>query len=102
MEMHVLCNALGNPTRYRLIKAMKDHTIGTCCDRIAFFENGVNVGDVVNFTGLAQSTVSQHLAVLLNANLIVREKREQWSCFFLNRPVLDAFLAQLGEDLRAD
>jgi hypothetical protein len=40
--------------------------------------------------------------VLLNANLIVREKREQWSCFFLNRAVLDAFLMQLGEDLRAE
>jgi len=99
MDIEVFCNALGNKTRYQLIRAMKDQTIATCCDRIEFFENGVSVGDVVKFTGLAQSTVSQHLSVLLNANLIRREKREQWSCYFLNRPVLEAFLKQLGEEL---
>lgn len=100
--MDVLCNALGNRTRYQLIKAMKERSINTCCDRIEFFENGVSVGDVVNYTGLAQSTVSQHLAVLMNANLIRREKREQWSCYFLNRTVVDAFLRQLAEDLHTD
>ena len=101
MELCKICNALGNRTRYQLVKAMKDRSIATCCDRIEFFENGVSVGDVVKFTGLAQSTVSQHLAVLMNANLIRREKREQWSCYFLNRVVMDAFLAQLGEELRS-
>lgn len=99
MEMASICNALGNPTRYRLIKAMRDQSIETCCDRIEFFENGVSVGDVVKFTGLAQSTVSQHLSVLLAAGLIRMEKRELWSCYFLNRTVLDAFLAQLQQEL---
>ena len=99
MEMDVLLSALGNKTRYQLIKAMKDQSIETCCDRIEFFENGISVGDVVRFTGLAQSTVSQHLAVLVNANLIRREKRDQWSCYFLNRPMLDEFLMRLSEDL---
>ena len=101
MDMSAVCNALGNKTRYQLIKAMKDQTIATCCDRIEFFENGISVGDVVKFTGLAQSTVSQHLAVLLAANLIRREKREQWSCYFLNRPVLDEYLKGLVEDLQS-
>jgi len=99
VEMEVLCNALGNKTRYQLIKAMKEHTIGSCCDRIEFFENGISVGDVVNFTGLAQSTVSQHLAVLEKANIVRKEKREHWSCYFLNYSVLEEFLKQLNEDL---
>ena len=99
MDMAVVCNALGNKTRYELIKALKDQSIATCCDRIEFFENGVSVGDVVKFTGLAQSTVSQHLSVLLNADLIRKEKRELWSCYFLNRPVLEEFLKALHEDL---
>ncbi len=102
MEMDVLCNALGNKTRYLLIKALKEKSIETCCDRIEFFEDGISVGDVVKLTGLAQSTVSQHLAVLMNANLIRREKRDQWSCYFLNRPVLDEFLKRLGEDLHSE
>lgn len=99
MEMEVLCNALGNKTRYQLIKAMKERSIGSCCDKIEFFENGISVGDVVNFTGLAQSTVSQHLAVLEKANIVRREKREHWSCYFLNYAVMEEFLKQLNKDL---
>ncbi len=99
MDMDVICNALGNKTRYQLIKALKEQAIGTCCDRIEFFENGISVGDVVKFTGLAQSTVSQHLAVLVNANLIRKEKRELWSCYFLNQNVLEEFIERLKNDL---
>ncbi len=99
MDMVAICCALGNKTRYQLIKALKEKGIGTCCDHIEFFENGVSVGDVVNFTGLAQSTVSQHLAVLEHAGLIRKEKRELWSCYFLNEDVLAAFLNELSSDL---
>lgn len=99
MEMDVICSALGNKTRYLLIKALKEKSIHTCCDRIEFVENGVSVGDVVNFTGLAQSTVSQHLAVLEKANLIRKEKRELWSCYFLNHAVLEEFHNQMKQDL---
>lgn len=99
MDMEVICNALGNKTRYQLIKAMKEKSIATCCDRIEFFENGVSVGDAVKFTGLAQSTVSQHLAVLEKANLIRKEKRELWSCYFINHEVLEQYLEQLKKDL---
>lgn len=99
MEMDIICNALGNKTRYQLIKALKDKSVATCCDRIEFFENGVSVGDVVKFTGLAQSTVSQHLAVLEKASLIYKEKRESWSCYFLNQAVLEEFAAQFNKDL---
>lgn len=99
MDAVAICCALGNKTRYQLIKALKDQAIGTCCDRIEFFENGVSVGDVVKFTGLAQSTVSQHLAVLENAGLIRKEKRELWSCYFLNEEVLTTFMQKMQIDL---
>lgn len=99
MDMDVICNALGNKTRYQLIKALKEHSIASCCDRFEFFENGVSVGDVVKFTGLAQSTVSQHLAVLEKANLVRKEKRDLWSCYFLNQEVLEAFIKQFQKDL---
>jgi ArsR family transcriptional regulator len=99
MDVEQICAALGNKTRYQLIKALKEKAIGTCCNRIEFFENGVSVGDVVKFTGLAQSTVSQHLAVLEKANLIRKEKRELWSCYFVNESVLEEFLKQMQQDL---
>jgi len=99
MDMEVVCNALGNKVRYQLIKALREKSIATCCNRIEFFENGISVGDVVKFTGLAQSTVSQHLAVLENANIIYKEKRDSWSCYFLNTSVLNDFSEQFKNDL---
>jgi ArsR family transcriptional regulator len=95
MDLSKICNALGNETRYQIVKAMKDHTIGTCCDKIQYFEDGISVADVVATTGLAQSTVSQHLAVLEQAGIIVREKRGLWTCFFLNETQLEEFGKEL-------
>ncbi len=99
MEMDVLLSALGNKTRYQLIKALKEKAIVSCCGKFDFLENGVSVGDVVKFTGLAQSTVSQHLAVLEKAGLIRKEKRDLWSCYFLNEEAVRGMLLQLKQDM---
>lgn len=99
MDISLICDALGNETRYQIIKALKNKTIETCCDRIEYYENGVSVGDVVLSTGLAQSTVSQHLKVLKKAGLIYTEKRGLWTCFFLNKETLEALVSGLAKDL---
>jgi ArsR family transcriptional regulator len=99
MNVVAICNALGNKTRYQLVTALKSKAIGTCCEKIEYYENGVSVGDVVKLTGLAQSTVSQHLAVLEDAGLVSKEKREQWSCYFLNTEVIEEFLKEIKHDL---
>lgn len=97
MELSKICNALGNETRFQIVKDMKDCAIGTCCDKIQYFEGGVSVADVVTTTGLAQSTVSQHLAVLEQAGIILKEKRGQWTCFFLNKALLEDFTKELNK-----
>jgi ArsR family transcriptional regulator len=99
MDISKVCDALGNETRFQIVKAMKNKTIGTCCDKIQYFENGVSVADVVCTTGLAQSTVSQHLKVLEKAGIIIREKRSQWTCFFLNKDLLKEFCSAVKETL---
>lgn len=99
MDLSKVCNALGNETRFQIVKALKDKAIGTCCDKIQYFEDGASVADVVTTTGLAQSTVSQHLAVLEQAGLIIREKRGSWTCFFLNKPLLQEFSAAFHQTL---
>lgn len=91
MDLVKVFNALGNETRFQIVSSLKNRSIGTCCGKIQYFENGVSVADVVSATGLAQSTVSQHLSVLEQAGIILREKRGQWTCFFLNAPLLEAF-----------
>jgi len=100
MDISKICDALGNETRYQIVKALKDRSIGTCCDRIEYYENGISVGDVVNATGLAQSTVSQHLKVLVDSGIITKEKRGQWTCFFLNRQLVEDFIKGLYHDLK--
>ena len=99
LDLVAICNALGNKTRYQLIKSLKNKSISTCCSKIEYYENGVSVGDVVNSTGLAQSTVSQHLAVLEKSGLIYKEKRDLWSCYFLNKEVIEKFSRELNQDL---
>jgi ArsR family transcriptional regulator len=99
MELSKICNALGNETRYQIVKAMKNKMIGTCCNKIQYFEEGISVADVVAKTGLAQSTVSQHLAVLEQAGVIIREKRSQWTCFFLNKELMEKFTIELHDVL---
>ena len=70
MDLVRVCNALGNETRFQIVKSLKDRSIGTCCGKIEYFENGVSVADVVLATGLAQSTVSQHLRLLFSEGLL--------------------------------
>jgi len=99
MDLASVCNALGNDTRYKIVKALRDRSIVSCCNRIEYHENAASVGDIVKLTGLAQSTVSQHLAVLEKSGLVRKEKRELWSCYFLNHALLEEFLAKLRQDL---
>jgi len=102
MDISKICNALGNDVRYQIVKSLRDKSIATCCNRIEYYENGISVGDVVNATGLAQSTVSQHIKVLLDAEVIYKEKRGQWTCFFLNTTIIDQFISELSKDLKQD
>lgn len=99
MNISKICNALGNEVRYKIVKSLQNRSIATCCNRIEYYENGISVGDVVNATGLAQSTVSQHIKVLLDAEIIYKEKRGQWTCFFLNKEIIDRFLEGISLDL---
>lgn len=100
MDISIICDALGNETRYQIVKALKNKAIGTCCNRIEYFENGISVGDVVKATGLAQSTVSQHLKVLVDSGIIIKEKRGQWTCFFLNAQLIEEFIKGLYHELK--
>lgn len=98
-DIRKICDALGNETRFKLVRSLRDKSIMTCCDRIELHENGVSVADVVGITGLAQSTVSRHLSVLEDAGVIYKEKRDQWSCYFLNEECIKAFIDECSREL---
>ena len=70
-ELALLCKALGHPARVRLLKHLIDY--GTC-----FF------GDLSEVVPLAASTVSQHMAVLKAAGLVVGSADEHRTCYCVN------------------
>jgi ArsR family transcriptional regulator len=70
-RLAAMLKALGNPINFRIkhILAEKKQCI---------------TGDIVELTGLAQSTVSQHLKVLREAGLISGEIEGPATCYCLN------------------
>ncbi len=66
-----MLRALGNPVRFGMMQYLAEHQM--CI-----------TGDIVEFTTLAQSTVSQHLKVLREAGLIAGEIEGPATCYCVN------------------
>jgi DNA-binding transcriptional ArsR family regulator len=70
-RMAQMLKALGNPVRFQIVQILAEKQ--TCI-----------TGEIVDFTTLAQSTVSQHLKVLREAGLISGEIDGPATCYCLN------------------
>lgn len=68
-------SALSHPARLEILQYLAARE--NCCCK-----------DVVNRLSLAQSTVSQHLKVLIEAGLIDSKNEAQRSCYSLNKEAL--------------
>ena len=66
-----MLRALGNPVRFRIMQYLAEKQV--CI-----------TGDIVEFTTLAQSTVSQHLKVLRDAGLIQGEVEGPATCYCIS------------------
>lgn len=77
-ELSTLAKAMGHPARVRILRLLGERT-GCVC------------GDIVDEVGLAQSTVSQHLAVLKEAGLIRGDVAGPRVCYCLAPDVLRRF-----------
>src|SRR5690606_37414744 len=71
--------ALGHPVRLSILRILAEQGQGDCC-----------CTDVTQCLPLAQSTVSQHIKVLLEAGLIERTARGTRNCYSLRRERLRA------------
>lgn len=78
--------ALAHPVRLQLLKHLG--TVDTCC-----------VKDLVARVGLAQSTVSQHLKVLVEADLVGFRADRQSSRYSLNARVLRELAGTIGQTI---
>ena len=66
-----MLKALGNPVRFQILQILAEKQM--CI-----------TGEIVEFTTLAQSTVSQHLKVLREAGLISGEIEGPATCYCVN------------------
>lgn len=71
LRLAQMLRALGNPVRFRIMQYLANHQM--CI-----------TGEIVEFTTLAQSTVSQHLKVLREAGLIAGEVEGPATCYCIN------------------
>ena len=71
--------ALGHPVRLSILRILAEQRPGDCC-----------CTDVTQCLPLAQSTVSQHIKVLLDAGLVERQARGTRNCYSVRRDRLEA------------
>ncbi|MBN9308672.1 MAG: helix-turn-helix transcriptional regulator [Devosia sp.] len=72
--------ALGHPVRLSILRILAEQDAGDCC-----------CTDVTQCLPLAQSTVSQHIKVLLDAGLVERQAKGTRNCYKLRTDRLAEF-----------
>jgi DNA-binding transcriptional ArsR family regulator len=81
MAMNDAYRALADPTRRAILHLLR--------------ERSMTAGEIAGSFPQAQSTVSGHLSVLLNAHLVVQERQGQRLVYHLNMSVLEDVVAAL-------
>lgn len=82
MRLGKMLKALGNPVRFQIMQFLTERQ--TCI-----------TGEIVEYTTLAQSTVSQHLKVLREAGLISGEIEGPATCYCVSEAGLQFLKAQI-------
>ena len=77
------CKALSHPARLAILQTLAHR--GTCI-----------CGEIVDVMPLSQATVSQHLKILKNANLITGEIEGQRSCYCINTKAMGELREKFG------
>jgi DNA-binding transcriptional ArsR family regulator len=77
-EFAAALRALGHPVRLSIMRILAEKAQDCCCT------------DVTQCLPLAQSTVSQHIKVLLDAGLVERQSRGTRNCYSLRADRLAA------------
>lgn len=82
-----ILSALGHPTRLDAFRLLIRHE-----------PEGLSTGELVEASGLTQSTFSTHLAVMGKAGLVLSEKRGRYQIQRANLDVLRGLMIYLAKD----
>lgn len=98
MNIDTVHKALANPVRRQILAWLKEPE-QHFAQQVHPLDFGVCAGLIDTMTGLSQSTVSAHLAILEKAGLITKRRVGQWMFFKRNEETIAAFLDQLQHGL---
>ncbi|HEV3430821.1 MAG TPA: helix-turn-helix domain-containing protein [Paraburkholderia sp.] len=98
MDADLIHKALANPLRREILAWLKAPRETFARDQIDF-GHGVAMSAIQQRSGLAQSTVSAHLAVLVEAGLLVTTRVGQWTFHARNETLIGAFAEQIRLNL---
>ena len=88
-----ICKSLGNPTRLRILKWLKDPANNfPMHEDLGHFNDGVCASYIKDKAGLSQSTISSFLSMMEKCGLIVLTRHGKWSYFKRNEKTIEAFL----------
>ena len=96
MEPVAIFKALGQPWRYALFIDLLRANGTSCCAEIALEESAYCVIDFTQRYRLAQSTISHHLQVLVDAQLVQVERRGTYQVYQVNQETWTAFQRHVG------
>ncbi len=82
-EFLAVMNALSDPSRLRLYLSLQGRELCVC--------------NLVDFIGLADSTVSKHMSVLRQAGLVESRKKGRWVYYRLAEAETSPLVQQLSE-----
>jgi DNA-binding transcriptional ArsR family regulator len=98
MDIDAIHKALANPVRRQILEWLKEPETHFAEQEYPL-DIGVCAGLIDARTGLAQSTVSAHLATLQRAELVSSRRVGQWIFFKRNEETIAAFLAHMHNAL---
>ena len=94
-DIVAILRALGHPQRYALFYDLLTGTHASCCDGIELDETACCVIDLADRHPLAQSTISHHLQILVEAGVVRRERRGTYQVYRVDEPTWDEFRQHL-------
>ncbi|MBU1436087.1 MAG: ArsR family transcriptional regulator [Gammaproteobacteria bacterium] len=97
-ELDEMIKALSHPVRRDILNWLKQPE-KYFADQEHPLSFGVCAGKIDQKTGLSQSTVSNHLAILQRAGFISSKKVGQWNFFSRDEVAIQAFLTRLQQQL---
>ncbi len=97
MESLKLFKALGHETRFQIVQLLLEGKLHSCCNEIRSYEQACCVTDLTGLFDMSQSTISHHLAILMDSGMVTMEKRGQWSIYVISPQALNFLHDYIGD-----